>query len=123
VLSIHQAKGLEFPLTIVDVGSSFKTNHHAHRFKRFPNRGGAPEAMEDHFRPSSPLSAPTRSGLDRAFDDLYRQFFVAFSRARDVLILVGLNAAAAGGTIPNVAVGWCRDGSCPWASRRPYQLI
>src|SRR5262249_44420679 len=27
VLSIHQAKGLEFPLTIVDVGSDFKNNH------------------------------------------------------------------------------------------------
>ena len=60
VLSIHQAKGLEFPLTIVDVGSSFKTNHHAQRFKRFPDRGGAPEVMEDHFRPFTPLSAPTR---------------------------------------------------------------
>jgi DNA helicase-2/ATP-dependent DNA helicase PcrA len=123
VLSIHQAKGLEFPLTIVDVGSSFKTNHHAHRFKRFPNRGGAPEAMEDHFRPFSPLSAPVRSSLDRAFDDLYRQFFVAFSRARDILILVGLTTAAPGGNIENVAVGWRRDGSCPWASRRPFELL
>lgn len=123
VLSIHQAKGLEFPLAIVDVGSSFKTNHRAHRFKRFPERGGASEAMEDHFRPFTPLSKPTRSDVDRAFDDLYRQYFVAFSRARDVLILVGLRAAAPGGSIQNIAVGWLRDGSCPWASRRPFELI
>lgn len=123
VLSIHQAKGLEFPLTVVDVGSSFRTKHHAHRFKRFPDYGGAPEAMEDHFRPFSPLSAPSRSGVDRAFDDLYRQYFVAFSRARDLLVLVGLTSAGPGGTIENVAAGWRRDVSCPWASDRPFELI
>jgi DNA helicase-2/ATP-dependent DNA helicase PcrA len=123
VLSIHQAKGLEFPLTIVDVGSSFKTNHHAHRFKRYPDRGGAPEAMEDHFRPFTPLSSPTRSAVDRAFDDLYRQYFVAFSRARDVLVLVGLNSTLPGTSVQNVATGWRRDGTCPWASHRPFELI
>lgn len=123
VLSIHQAKGLEFPLTIVDVGSSFKTNHSAHRFKRFPDRGGAPQAMEDDFRPYTPLSAPTRSGVDRAFDDLYRQYFVAFSRARDVLLLVGLDATLPGGNVENVATGWRRDGTCPWASQSPFEMI
>ncbi|NIQ79979.1 MAG: DNA helicase UvrD, partial [Anaerolineae bacterium] len=51
VLSIHQAKGLEFPLTIVDVGSDFRDNHKAHRFKRYPDGGGTPMAMEDMLRP------------------------------------------------------------------------
>ncbi len=40
ILSIHQSKGLEFPLTIVDVGSDFSRNHHAHAFKRYPNAPG-----------------------------------------------------------------------------------
>jgi DNA helicase-2/ATP-dependent DNA helicase PcrA len=123
VRSRHQSKGLEFPRAVVDVGSSFKTNHHAHRFKRFPDRGGAPQAMEDHFRPYTPLSAPTRSAVDRAFDDLYRQYFVAFSRARDVLLLVGLTATLPGASVENVATGWRRDGTCGWAGTAPFQLI
>jgi DNA helicase II / ATP-dependent DNA helicase PcrA len=123
ILSIHQAKGLEFPLTIVDVGSAFKTNHHAHRFKRYPDRGTAAQAMEDQFRPFTPLAAPTRSAADRAFDDLYRQYFVAFSRARDALLLVGLNATFPGASVENVATGWRRDGRCAWASEPPFELI
>ena len=38
VLSIHQSKGLEFPITIVDVGSDFK-DLRAPSFKRFPTSG------------------------------------------------------------------------------------
>ena len=35
--SLHSSiKGLEFPLTIVDVGSDFRRNHHSQRFKRHP---------------------------------------------------------------------------------------
>ena len=123
VLSIHQAKGLEFPLAIVDVGSSFKTAHPGHRFKRFPDQGGAPQAMEDHFRPYTPLDAPGRRAVDRAFDDLYRQYFVAFSRARDVLLLVGLTPTLPGGRVQNVATGWARNGDCPWASAVPFEMI
>ena len=40
IMSIHQSKGLEFPLVIVDVGSDFRTNHHKNAFKRFPEDGG-----------------------------------------------------------------------------------
>ena len=36
VLSIHQSKGLEFPLVIVDVGSKFKDNHFKTQHLRFP---------------------------------------------------------------------------------------
>ena len=123
VLSIHQAKGLEFPLTIVDVGSSFKTNHHGQRFKRYPDEPTSAQAMEDHFRRYTPLGVPRRKDVDRAFDDLYRQYFVAFSRARDVLLLVALNSARPDGTIPNVAMGWRRDWKSVWATDPPWLEI
>lgn len=123
VLSVHQAKGLEFPMVIVDVGSDFNKNHHAQAFKRFPTAGGQPERMEDVFRSYSTLGAPARSALDRSFDDLYRQFFVAYSRPQDVLVLVGLTAALPSGKIPNVAMGWDRQGTSTWDGAEPFLHI
>lgn len=123
ILSIHQSKGLEFPLTIVDVGSDFRTNHRANAFKRFPNGGGPSHAMEDLLRPHTALGAPARSATDRAFDDLYRQYFVAFSRPQEVLLLVGLTTTLPGGAVPNVATGWSRNGDCPWAASPPFVNI
>ena len=114
VLSIHQSKGLEFPLVIVDVGSDFKTRHSAQAFKRFPQQSGPAHNLEDLMRPHSPLSVLKRSGTDRAFDDLYRQYFVAFSRPQDVLLLVGLNATQPGGRVENIATGWDRTGVNHW---------
>lgn len=115
VLSIHQSKGLEFPLTIVDVGSDFKSNSHMQRFKRFPDDGGTPHRMEDMLRNHSSLGPPKRMQRDRAFDDLYRQFFVAFSRSQNVLVLVGVDPTAPGGKVVNVATGSDRIGNCHWA--------
>ncbi len=112
IMSIHQAKGLEFPLVIVDVGSDFRTNHHAHAFKRFPRNGGKTCNMEDELRPFSPLGQPQRAALDRAFDDLIRLYFEAYSRSQDVLLLVGLNSVRNG--ISNVATGWDRNGNWRW---------
>lgn len=116
-MSIHQAKGLEFPLTIVDVGSDFKTNHHSQSFKRFPEDGGKSCTLEDELRTYCPLGLPDRESRDRAFDDLIRQYFVAYSRSQDVLLLIGLNSVINGyklrdgslNSIPNVATGWDRD--------------
>lgn len=122
VLSIHQSKGLEFPLTIVDVGSDYK-DLRAPAFKRMPTAGGQSHRMEDLLRPISPLGAPTRSQLDRAFDDLYRQYFVAFSRPQDVLLLVGVTPTQPGGRVPNVATGWDRTSVCHWAANRPFEMI
>ena len=123
ILSIHQSKGLEFPLTIVDVGSDFK-DLRAPAFKRMPTAGGPPHRMEDLLRPHSPLGVPGRSQIDRAFDDLYRQFFVAFSRPQDVLLLVGVTPTQPGGRVPNVATGWARNGVCRWAPPKvPFTMI
>jgi DNA helicase-2/ATP-dependent DNA helicase PcrA len=123
VLSIHQSKGLEFPLTIVDIGSDFKTASRAHAFKRFPEDGGVPHRLEDMLRPHSPLGAPARSQVDRAFDDIIRQYFVAFSRPQDVLLLVGLTKSAPSGNIANVASGWDRNGVSHWAKSSPIVMI
>jgi len=114
VLSIHQSKGLEFPLVIVDVGSDLQQARRSNAYRRFPAGPSTPHLLEDVLRPHSPLGTATRDGTDRAFDDLYRQYFVAFSRSRDVLVLAGLNAAKPNGRIPNVACGWDRSGHAHW---------
>ncbi len=124
VLSIHQAKGLEFPLlVIVDVGSEFQRDHHTQRFKRFPNGGAATHRLEDELRGfSRSLSRPPRSQRDRAFDDLVRAYFVAFSRAQDVLLLVG-HTSVAQGNVPDVAVGWDRARRFHWGVGLPNLVM
>lgn len=122
ILSIHQSKGLEFPLTIVDVGSDFK-DLRSPAFKRMPISGSPAHRMEDLLRPHSLLGVPARAQQDRAFDDLYRQFFVAFSRPQDVLLLVGVTPTQPGGRVPNVATGWDRTGVCRWAGNLPFTMI
>ena len=117
ILSIHQSKGLEFPLTIVDIGSDFKTDNGKQRFKRFPEKPGSPQIMEDELRPFSPLGAPTRSALDRSFDDLLRMYFVAFSRPESVLLLVGTKKSSPFGSIKNIAAGYDRRGNSHLSSR------
>jgi DNA helicase-2/ATP-dependent DNA helicase PcrA len=122
VLSIHQSKGLEFPMVIVDVGSEFKTNHQAHAFKRFPRTASLPHRQEDLVRSHSELSMTERTGVDRAFDDLIRQYFVAYSRPQDVLLLVGLNSATVSGRIPNLAFGHDRKGIFHWSKITQTQM-
>ena len=116
VLSIHQSKGLEFPMVIVDVGSKFKDNNINTQHLRFPKKAPKNITIEDTIRHYSELGDSERSEKDRSFDDLTRLYFVAFSRAESVLLLVGLNSALEGYTrkknhfnIPNVALGWSRD--------------
>lgn len=121
VMSIHQAKGLEFPVVVVDVGSDFKTNHHRQAFRRFPREPGKEHILEDELRRYSVLGMPARPQLDRAFDDLIRKFFVAYSRAQDLLVLIGLNSAKRG-AIRHIAVGWARDGSWPWRKGLPFLI-
>lgn len=116
IMSIHQSKGLEFPLVIVDVGTRFKKNDARTQKLRFPKNPPKTESLEDMIRTHSSIGKNEREEKDRAFDDLTRLYFVAFSRAENVLILVGLNEAIQGYRrkdkevkIPNVALGWDRD--------------
>jgi DNA helicase II / ATP-dependent DNA helicase PcrA len=122
ILSIHQAKGLQFPLIMVDVGSAFSRPHWRQAMFRYPLDGNDAHKLEDELRPHSrTLRAPARPALDRAFDDLIRTYFVAFSRAQDVLLLVG-NSRLLTDTpspIPNVATGWDRDGAWGWGVGLP----
>ena len=134
LMTIHQAKGLEFPLVIVDVGSRFTRNHPMQRFLRFPDpdRISTVVRAEDDVEPH--LTAPlrsTRDGMDRTFDDLVRLYYVAYSRPQSVLMLVGCENCLLYGTgpnytrraIPNIALGWHRDGTWPWrqsySTRKP----
>ena len=117
-MTIHQAKGLEFPLVIVDVASRFKTNHHTQRFLRFPDSVSTVVQAEDDMEPY--LAAPLRghrSGLDRTIDDLVRLYYVAYSRPQSALVLIGNEAGLRypqRSSIPNIALGWRRDLSWPW---------
>lgn len=122
IMSIHQSKGLEFPIVFVDVGSDIKQEHHANAFKRFPNDGGKSCNMEDEIRSCSPLQTPKRSRMDRAFDDLTRLYFVAFSRPQDLLILIGLNSLI-NEKIPHVATGWSRDRTWHWKYLKDIVMI
>ena len=116
IMSIHQSKGLEFPLVVVDVGSKFKKNLVKNQRDRFPKMLPDNPTIEDIIRKHSALGNSERSEKNRSFDDLTRLYFVAFSRAENVLLLVGLNSAIEGYPlknkqmqIPNVALGWSRD--------------
>ena len=72
--------------------------------------------IRERVKKYSHFSNDERNSKDCAFDDLTRLYFVAFSRAKDVLLLVGLNPNIDGYSrkdklikIPNVALGWNRD--------------
>jgi DNA helicase II / ATP-dependent DNA helicase PcrA len=120
IMTIHQAKGLEFPLVIVDIGSDFKTNHHAQRPFRYPKDSLNVHLTEDEIANFSPVGQARvqRTGLNRSFDDLTRQYFVAKSRPQNILLLVGLTSQIrATNPIPSVATGDLRNGG------RTYQFM
>ena len=122
VMTIHQSKGLEFPLVIVDVGSEFKMDHRTQRFKRFPVAASATVEMETSLAPFTDVGAlrTTRSDLDRTFDDLMRLYYVAYSRPQTVLLLVGLRKNIEYATsVKNVATFWRRDASWAWRVEPP----
>lgn len=127
LMTIHQSKGLEFPLVIVDVGSAFTRNHAKQAFRRFPRQASNVTLLEDDLEPflSGPLRT-NRSAHDRTFDDLVRMYYVAFSRPQSVLLLVGCEqclkygtGASFTGSIPHIGLGWTRDGNWPWRQPRP----
>lgn len=124
-MTIHQAKGLEFPFVIVDVGSRYTRNHPRQQFMRFPRDPSNVVRQEDDIEPHLPSALRGhRSPIDRTFDDLTRLYYVAYSRPQSALMIVGnekclrYGSGNAGGSIPSVALGWNRDGTWPW--RQPY---
>jgi DNA helicase-2/ATP-dependent DNA helicase PcrA len=126
IMSIHQSKGLEFDVVIVDVGSDIFNNSPSTSFKRFPRNGGVTHNLENYLKDYSTISYDYDkvSGLDKAFNDLIRRYFVAYTRAKSILILVGLNSMRYGFKgdfqdkifIENVATGWSRDKKWHWDS-------
>ncbi|MBR0471629.1 MAG: ATP-dependent helicase [Methanosphaera sp.] len=122
IMSIHQSKGLEFDVVIVDVGSDIVNNNPGMAFKRFPKNGGITYNLEKYLKITN--EEDNISGLDKAFNDLIRKYFVAYTRAKSILILVGLNSMRYGYKgdfqdkieIPNIATGWTRDKVWHWDS-------
>jgi DNA helicase-2/ATP-dependent DNA helicase PcrA len=124
VMTIHQAKGLEFPVVIVDIGSDFRTAHAKQAFRRFPREASAQAKMEDDLAPFTPIGGlrTQRSALDRTFDDLMRLYYVAYSRPQHLLLLVGtVGCIQYASKISNVAAMWRRDGSWSWRKDNPPQ--
>jgi DNA helicase-2/ATP-dependent DNA helicase PcrA len=120
-LTIHQAKGLEFPVIIVDVGAHFKTNHWRQRVFRFPENISETYLVEDNTIPYGGLNTATFANWrDRAFDDLTRLYYVAYSRAQSLLVLAGLTSVLPTGSIPHVAMGWTRTGTSTWRRNYPF---
>jgi len=115
IMTIWQAKGLEYPLVIVDIGSDFSREHWTQAQFRYPSKIKLEHRLEDQLRKFSPINLPQRNGLDRAFDDLYRLYYVALSRAQDVLLIVGLETSLSG-KVRNVAAGWDRENEFKWNS-------
>ncbi len=118
-MTIHQAKGLEYPLVIVDVASDYKIDHHTQRFRRFPERPSRAQNLEDDLAPHcevGPLRM-NRGGLARTFDDLIRLYYVAYSRPQSILLLVGLDSCLRYDTnIKHVAMGWRSNQEWSWKS-------
>lgn len=126
IMTIHQAKGLEFPLVIVDVSSDFTRDAPAQRFKRFPDEESPVAKLENDLAHVTPVGAARlhRDGMQRTFEDLIRLYYVAYSRPQSLLMLVGCQQGLRyKTTIKNVATYWRRDGTWPWVSdpaqRRP----
>ena len=74
-LTIHQSKGLEFPVVLVDSLNSVPTRSDEEIDK----------ALAEHYREAEPFEPPDRI----KYFDFWRLYYTAFSRAQDLLILTG----------------------------------
>lgn len=122
VMTIHQSKGLEFPLVIVDVGAEYKMDHPKQRFKRFPDNPSNVARAEDDLAPFTAVGSlrTRRTAIDRTFEDLVRLYYVAYSRPQTALLLVGhTNLLAYNTKIRNVATFWHQSGLWTWKNNTP----
>lgn len=92
IMTIHQAKGLEFPLVIIDAGSDYRGDYAAQRRFRYPDNGSNEHVTESHVAAFSPIGSARiqRNDRQRAFDDIRRLYYVAKSRPQNALLLIGL---------------------------------
>lgn len=117
IMTIHQAKGLEFPLVIVDIASDFTRNHPKQRFRRFPDALSPAAQIENDLADHTPIGSLRlqRDAMQRTFEDLIRLYYVAYSRPQSVLMLIGCRHSVRYATqIKNVATFWRRDESWGW---------
>src|SRR5262249_8297682 len=113
IMTVHQAKGLEFPLVVVDAGSDYTRNHPAQRRFRCPDARDAAHNVEADVANHCPIGPLRigRSDLDGAWDDLRRLYFVACSRPENVMLLVGLTKVIqAINPVRSIATGALRGG-------------
>ena len=75
VMTVHQAKGLEFPVVVVE------------NLNDEPEVG-SDNVIEEFLGQWSPRK-PVGTALDRAGQDLVRRFYVAYSRPKNLLVLCG----------------------------------
>lgn len=113
IMTIHQSKGLEFPITIVDVSSEFQKD--TGKVKRFPEKMDQTSVIEGVMRQHSDEIPSDRALLDTQFDDIIRKSFVAYSRAQDVLILIGSNRTLLKKKpLKHMGLGWDRHENWIW---------
>ncbi len=92
VMTVHQAKGLEFPVVFVD------------SLNLKPRERDATYVLEDELMPFSRNKRKLLSPHARAEQDVARLFYVAYTRAQNALILFGPSSHFSGGF---VALGAC----------------
>ncbi|WP_343213814.1 PD-(D/E)XK nuclease family protein [Halobaculum marinum] len=93
VMTVHQAKGLEFPVVLAaDIDKS--------------DGPDGTHFMEDVLAPYSDLDTDESSAKVRADGDNIRRFFVQYSRAQDALVLAGARS-----NVEQIALGNSADGT------------